>query len=40
MPRSSPTVLRKGFLRESVFLSWINPHLEDLRVDKTYDFTT
>ena len=29
----------KGFLRESVFLSWIKPHLEYLRVDKTYDFT-
>jgi ATP-dependent DNA helicase UvrD/PcrA len=29
----------KGFLRESVFLSWIKPHLKYLRVDKTYDFT-
>jgi hypothetical protein len=29
-----------SFLRESVFLSWIKPHLEDLRAEKTYDFTT
>ncbi|HSD01357.1 MAG TPA: hypothetical protein VLB81_03255 [Gaiellales bacterium] len=29
----------RDFLSESVFLSWIRPHLERLRVDKNYDFT-
>jgi superfamily I DNA/RNA helicase len=29
----------KGFLRESVFLDWIRPHLEKVSVNKSYDFS-
>jgi len=29
----------RGFLSPSVFLNWISPHLEKLKVDKTYDFS-